>query len=80
MSLIFLPYKIFNIIKHITLLPCHIIKHTNLLNLRIDDFLLTNKLKLLLLYIGVEVKLVEHCKFFCFKGSELGCLSPYDGR
>lgn len=40
----------FNIIKYITLLSYYIIKYTNLLSLKIDNFLLTNMLKLLLLY------------------------------
>lgn len=60
-----------NIIKYITLSLYHIIKYTNLLSLRINDFLLTNKLKLLLLCIGVEVKSVEYYNFFCLKWAEL---------
>lgn len=44
-----LLYKIFNIIKSITQLSHRIIKYINLLSLKRDDFLLSNKFTLLLL-------------------------------
>lgn len=43
-------YKMVNIISHITLPPSYIIKYTNLLYLKIDDFLAINRLELLLIY------------------------------
>lgn len=36
----------------------------NLFSLRIDDFLLTNKLKLWLLVVKVEIKLFKYLTFF----------------
>ena len=28
--------------------------------------------------VGVEVKSVEHCDFFCLRWAELGCPPPYE--
>ncbi len=42
-------YKMVNVTSHVTLPPRHIIKHTTLLNLRIDDSLAINRLQLLLI-------------------------------
>lgn len=39
-----------NITRYIPLLLCHIIKNPNLLYLRINNFLLTNRLEFLSLY------------------------------
>lgn len=41
-------YKMVNFTKRITLSFCHIIKYKSLLSLKIDDFLLINRLLLLL--------------------------------
>ena len=59
--------------------PRHIIQHTNLLSLRIDDCLSINRLELLSLkyVVGVEMKSVEHCDFFCLRWADLGCPPPY---
>lgn len=67
----------FNIIRYITLSLHNIIKYTNQLSLRKYDFVSINKLKLLLLYVGVEVKLFKYSDFFCLRWVELRCLSPY---
>lgn len=40
-------YKMFNVTRYVTPSPHHIIKHTNLLYLRIDDSPSNNRLELL---------------------------------
>lgn len=50
MILIIFFYTIVNVTKCITLLLYHIIKHINLLCLKIDDSILINRFKLLSYY------------------------------
>lgn len=54
-SLVQEVYKMFNITRFITQPLCHIIKHTSQISLRIDNFLITNRLRLLSSIVGVAV-------------------------
>ena len=51
-SIFWVSYKMFNVTRLVTQLPRHIIKHTSQLSLRIDDSLVTNRLRLLSSGIG----------------------------
>ena len=47
MTFIWLPYKMVSVTRHVTPPPRHIIKHTNLLGLRIDYSLAIDRFNLL---------------------------------
>ena len=47
MTFIWLPYKMVSVTRHVPPPPRHIIKHTNLLGLRIGDSLAIDRIKLL---------------------------------
>lgn len=66
-----------NLIKYITVSLYHIIKHINLLYLRIDNFLLINRFKHYYYIVMFEIKSIQYYNFFYQKYMDLGYLPSY---
>ena len=65
----------FEVTRHVTQSPCYIISYTNLLCFRIDDFSVTNRLRLLssMVWCGGD----EYYRFSGQKWERLAVPTPY---